>query len=129
FWPSPLPPEKHIAVLPFVSKGTDPASQATAYELAESLTGNLARLQAFERSIWVVPWSEVRNQKLEDAGRAAPLLGVNLLITGELQQDAASLRLHTVLKDANSLKELRSQNIEIPAAEVVGLEDTLLKRV
>ncbi|HLJ29222.1 MAG TPA: tetratricopeptide repeat protein [Candidatus Angelobacter sp.] len=128
-WPPSLPQQKHVAVLPFTFQGTDAANQATAYELAESLTGNLARLEPSESSLWVVPWKEVRNQKPEDAPHAASTLGVNLLVTGELRKDAGGLRLHTELKDAGSLKKLRSQVIEIPATQVVTLEDSLLEGV
>jgi len=127
-WPPQLPEQKHIAVLPFTFAGSDTANQATAYELSESLTGNLSRLQATERSLWVVPWPEVRNQKPEDAGHAASALGVNLLITGELQKDAAGFHLRTQLKDARSLRQLRSQTIEIAAPEVVTLQDKLLEQ-
>src|SRR6267142_2154542 len=65
-WPASLPRQKHVAVIPFTPAGGGPADQASAVGLAESLTGNLARLQASESSLWVVPWKEVRNQKPGD---------------------------------------------------------------
>lgn len=128
-WPPGLPDQKHIAVLPFTFIGTDTATQATAYELSESLTGNLSRLQASEKSLWVVPWQEVKSQKPEDDVHAASVLGVNLLVTGELQKDAAGLHLRTELKDARSMRQLRSQTIEIAAPQVVLLQDKLLEQV
>ncbi|HEY6250235.1 MAG TPA: serine/threonine-protein kinase, partial [Candidatus Angelobacter sp.] len=82
-WTPQLPAQKHIAVLPFTFAGTDPANQAAAYELSESLTGNLSRLQASESSLWVVPWKEMSNQKPGDEAHAASSLGVNLVLTGE----------------------------------------------
>ncbi len=127
-WTARLPEQKHIAVLPFTSSGTDSAGPATAYGLAQSLTANLARLQASEKSLWVVPWSEVRNQKPEDESHAASTLGVNLLVTGNLEKKNGRLYLHTDVKNARTLKALRSQNIEVPQASLVNLEDTLLDR-
>lgn len=128
-WTPRLPDQKHIAVLPFSFVGTDAATQATAYELSESLTGNLSRLQAVDSSLWVVPWQAVKNQKPEDAGRSASALGVNLLITGELKKDSGGFHLRTQLKDARSLRQLRSQTIEIAVPQVVTLQDKLLEQV
>lgn len=127
-WPPQLPRQKHIAVLPFAFVGTDTVNQATAYELSESLTRNLSRLQASENSLWVVPWQEAKGQKPEDATHAASALGVNLLVMGELQKDAAGLHLRMQLKDARSLRQLRAQTFEIAAPQVVTLEDKLLEQ-
>jgi serine/threonine-protein kinase len=125
-WSRRLPAQKHIAVLPFNASGADAADRATAYGLAQSLTANLERLQASDGSMWVVPWSEVRNQKSEDASRAASSLGVNLIVSGELEKKDNKLYLHTALKDAKTLKPLRSENIAVPQEGLVNLEDTLL---
>jgi serine/threonine protein kinase/tetratricopeptide (TPR) repeat protein len=127
FTPS-LPAAKHIAVLPFKSViGGDPTSQATAYGLAESLTGNLSRLQTSERSMWVVPWKTVREQPASDDRHLASALGVNLILTGELENQGGNLHLYAELKDAATLRELRSTTIEIPEAQIVTLEDRLLE--
>lgn len=128
-WPPPLPSQRHIAVLPFSFKGSDPAGQATAYELSESLTDNLTRMQTSEPSLSVTPWLDVRNQKAQDAGRAASALGVNLVLVGELQRDSVKVGLRLELKDANSLRDIGSQNIEIPSNQVVTVEDRLLGAV
>jgi eukaryotic-like serine/threonine-protein kinase len=129
FWPTALPAQKHLAILPFTSAGTEPANQAAAYELSESLTDNLSRLQASDRSLWVVPWLEVRNQKPQDAGHAGSALGANLVLVGELHRDSGGVGLRLELKDAGSLKRLGSRTIDVPAAEVLTVEDKLLQSV
>lgn len=129
FWPPRLPEQKHLAVLPFTFAGSEPANQAAAFELSESLTDNLSRLQASDRSLWVVPWLEVRNQKAQDAGRAASLLGANLVLLGELHRDSKGVGLRLDLKDANSLEDVGSRTLEIPASQVVTLENKLLEVV
>jgi serine/threonine protein kinase/Flp pilus assembly protein TadD len=126
FAPS-LPAAKHIAVLPFKFAGRDPANQATAYGLAESLAGNLSRLQTSEKSMWVVPWKAVRDRP-DDDHHLASALGVNLLLTGELEKLGDKLHLRAELKDAATLQELRSTAIDIPETEIVTLEDTLLEK-
>lgn len=128
-WPHFLPAQKHVAVMPFSYDGKGPADQAVAYGLAESLTGNLGRLQVTESSLWVVPWKEVRTQKPEDMGRAASTLGANILVTGKIERAAGKLRLQADIKDARSLESLRTQVIEVPEGDMRALEDTLLERV
>src|SRR5439155_9893554 len=126
-WFPPLPAQKHVAVLPFTVSGNDPAARATAYGLAESLTANLARLHASENGLWVVPWPEVRNQKPEDASHASSSLGVNLLVTGSLEKKSDKFYLHAELKDAKTLRNLRSETIQVPQPAAASLEDKLLE--
>ena len=128
FGSSHLPAQKHIAVLPFTFVGNDPADRAIAYGLAQSLTANLGRVQASEPALWVVPWSEMRNQKPEDAVHAASSLGVNLLVAGTIEKKSGKLSLHTVVRDARTLQDLRTSDIEVPQSALVNLEDTLLDR-
>ncbi|PYP93026.1 MAG: hypothetical protein DMG65_02310 [Candidatus Angelobacter sp. Gp1-AA117] len=124
----PLPQERHIAVLPFSFSGSDASDRAIANELAESLNGYLARLQASENSLWVVPWSEVKNRKPQDTAGARTALGVNLLITGSLEHKNDKYYLHIQLKDAQNSRDLRSQVVEAPQSQAVTLEDTLIER-
>ena len=128
-WPGSLPARKHVAVIPFTPAGGGPSDQASAYGLAESLSGNLARLQASESSLWVVPWKEVRNQKPEEIGRSATTLGANVLVTATMERGGGRIRVHATLKNAGNLRDLNSQTIEVPEAEFAALEDALLERV
>ena len=60
--------EKHIAVLPFDNIGNDPANEAIAEGLVDSLTSKLSNLEGTQdtQSLWVVPASEVRRRKVND---------------------------------------------------------------
>lgn len=127
--PPALPENKHIAVFPFTYVGDSAPGQASAYGLSESLTSDLARLEPANSSLWVVPWSQARKMKPEDAGHAAASLGVNLVITGRMEKIGDGLRLRTEIKDAQTLKVLRSQVVTIPAADVATIEDTALERI
>ena len=128
-FPSRLPEVKRIAVLPFISSGNDPAGQAVADELAESLSGNLAHFQNANSSFWVVPWKNVQERPRIDEKYAGGALGVNLLVTGEFEKKGSRLVLRVKLKDATKLNELRSQAIEISENKIVTLEDTLLENI
>lgn len=127
-WSATLPAEKHVAVLPFSFSGSNASDRAIANELAESLTAQLGRLQASRNSLWVAPWFMVRNRKPEDTTRAGTELGVNLLITGNLEHRNDRYYLHVLLKDAQSLRNLSSHVIETPQNQPVALESLLTER-
>lgn len=78
-----LPAQKHIAVFPFRNIGDDPANQAFAEGVAESLTSKLSQLERYQKSFWVVPASDTRTMKtLDEAYRD---LGVTLAVTGSIE--------------------------------------------
>jgi Flp pilus assembly protein TadD/TolB-like protein len=126
-WPS-LPGEEHVAVLPFKFSGGDAASQATADGVAESLTQNLSRLRAPGLSFWVVPWQEVRQRPANDESHAGPALGANLLLTGQMARDEGRLHLTLDLKDANTLRVLRSGVVDVPEADAFNLDIKILEQ-
>ena len=128
-WSPRLPEQKHLAVLPFTFAGSDPSDNAATYGLAQSLSANLARLQPTESTLWVAPWSQTRNRAPGSPGNAAKALGVNLLITGSVEKKGDRFRVRADLKDATTLKTLRSQTLEVAQAERATIEDALLERV
>src|SRR5258708_27662923 len=58
--------EKHVAVLPFDNIGNDPANEAVAEGLMDSLTSKLSNLDSAQQPLWVVPASVVRSRKVND---------------------------------------------------------------
>jgi len=78
--------EVHLAVLPFENVGNDPANEAFCDGLTETITTQLTQLEQFHGSLWVVPSSEVRGQKIDSPSKARRSLGVNLVVTGSVQR-------------------------------------------
>jgi eukaryotic-like serine/threonine-protein kinase len=128
-WLPRLPAQKHIAVLPFTLTGGGTTDSATAYALAQSLTGNLAQLQSADSSLWVAPWSQTKNRTAGELGNIAAALGVNLVLSGSVEKKEGGFLVHANLMDAATSRKLRSQNIDVSLAERVTLEDVLLERV
>ncbi|MGE5325023.1 MAG: protein kinase domain-containing protein [Actinomycetota bacterium] len=128
-WLTRLPADKRVAVLPFSYAGNDSARLASAYGLSESLTRNLARLETSNSKLWVVPWSQVRNWDPQNSEHVPGMLGVNLVVTGMVEHQGKGLRLHAELRDASTLKNLRSRTIDVSGPEVVILEERLLEQV
>jgi serine/threonine-protein kinase len=124
-WLAALPQQKHVAILPFDFPGQGPGEQAEAYGLAESLATDLEQAAAPGDPLWVAPWTEVQKQLRDQNPRLGASLGVNLLLSGILEKHDGSLLARLSLKDAATLRELRSSQIEI--AQGTPLEEALAR--
>jgi eukaryotic-like serine/threonine-protein kinase len=85
--------EKHVAVLPFDNIGNDPANEAVAEGLLDSMTSKLSNLDAGQQTLWVVPSSVVRSRKITDPSSAGKDLGANLVVKGSIRRDAKNVQL------------------------------------
>lgn len=124
-----VPAQKQIAVLSFVSPGSDPGSQAFSDGIVEMLTSKLTQLERFQGSLWVVPASEVRQAEVTSAAAARRLFGVTLVITGSVQRSGALVRLTANLVDAATLRQLRSVTLDGRVEDVSLMQDGVVSRV
>jgi serine/threonine-protein kinase len=65
----------------------------------ETVTTQLTQLEQFHGSLWVVPASEVRGQKIDSPSEAEKSLGVNLVVTGSVQRFSDRFRVTLNLVD------------------------------
>ena len=124
-----VPVQKQIAVLSFVSPGSDASSEAFSDGIVEMLTSRLTQLERFQGSLWVVPASEVRQAGVTSAGAARRLFGATLVITGSVQRTGSLVRLTANLVDATSLRQLRSIAVDGRVEDVSLLQDGVVSRV
>ncbi len=135
---SGIPSTKHLAVLPLRVIGGDVSSRAFSDGLVETMTSKLTQFEQFARSMWIVPASEMRASGIDSPGEARKVLGVNLVVTGSLQQNPGFMRLTLNLIDADAVRQLRSAIItetggagadfqDRAAAEVARMLDLELK--
>ena len=117
--------EKHLAVLPLTTISTDPALQVFSDGLTETLTSRVSQFQQLQQRIWVVPASEVRSAKIASVEACRRAFGVNLVMTGSVQESAGVLRVALNLVDANSRRQIGSRTIALPASQAALLEDTV----
>src|SRR4029453_14177636 len=120
------PPLRHIAVLPLVNVTKDPVDQVFADGLLEALTGSLTQLERFQRSLRVVPASEMRSQRVASAADARRAFGATLAISGSIQRDDGSVRLTLNLIDAVQLLQIASRTIDIATGRARAIEATVL---
>jgi serine/threonine-protein kinase len=121
--------EKHVAVLPFDNIGNDPANEAVAEGLMDSLTSKLSNLDAQQQSLWVVPSSVVRSRKVTDPSSAGKDLGANLVVKGSIRRDAKNVQLTVNLIDAKDLRQVGSAVLDDATGDLAGLQDEAVARL
>jgi serine/threonine protein kinase/Flp pilus assembly protein TadD len=104
--------EKHIAVLPFENVGNDPEYDPVAHGLMDALTNDLSNLEAAQKSLWVVPASEVRHRKITDAASAYRELGATMVVQGSILRKGPAVYLTVVLIDSKRLRQIGSVQLE-----------------
>jgi serine/threonine-protein kinase len=124
-----LPAERQIALLPFTNVGGETEVQALADGLAEVLTTRLTQMERFAGGLLVVPASEVRTQRVTSPSGARRAFGVNLAVTGSVQRSNGRLLLTINLVDAEALRQLRAETIDVPLADATALQGDVLLRL
>ncbi len=122
-------PEEHIAVLPFENVGSDPANEEVSAGLMDNLTSRLSNLDVGKQSLWVVPASEVRRQKIGDPASALRQLGATVAVEGSLQREGQTIRLTVNLVDTRNLRQIGSVPLEDKTGDFSSLEDEAVTRI
>jgi len=118
-----LPDEQHLLVLPITNIGGDADGQAFCDGLVETLTSKLTQLEQYHGSLWVVPSSEVRRNKISSPSEAHQIFKVNLAVSGSMQLMGDIFRLTLNLIDAKNLRQLNSSVIDFHSKEIASLQD------
>lgn len=119
----------HVAVLPFTNLGNDPANEALADGLMDSLAGELSNLKVGDKSLWVVPTSEVRRLKVTDPSAALSQLGATMVVKGSVAREGQDVRLNVSLIDTRDLRQLGSANLEDRAGDFATLQNDAVSRL
>jgi len=118
-----IPISKEIAVLPFRTIGDDPTNRAFADGLLETISSKLSQLEQFQEEYLVVPTSETRSMNIQSASQARASFGVNLVVTGSVQQLDRGVRVTLNLIDAITLRQIDSIVIDDSFIEKSTLQD------
>ncbi len=127
--PKPMPASpaavQQLAVLPFQTVGGDARLNAFADGLADTLTGKLTQLTA-RPSLDVYPASEVRAHNVTTVDQAQKEFGVNMVLTGSLEESGDFVRVTTVLIDAKSRRQVNSATITASMGDAFAVEDQVV---
>jgi tetratricopeptide (TPR) repeat protein/tRNA A-37 threonylcarbamoyl transferase component Bud32 len=108
-----------IAVLPFTNVTRDPVDQVFCEGLVETLASSLTQLERFQRTLRVVPASEVRREQAASAKEAHDAFGA-------LQRGPSSVRLTLNLVDAVQLHQLASRTITVVPGQDEKTQDSVI---
>ena len=121
--------QEHVAVLPFENVGGDPANEAVSQGLMDSLTSRLSNLDVGQQSLWVVPASEVRRQKIMDPSAARREMGATLAVKGTIEREGRDIHLTLNLIDTKTLRQIGSVALEDRAGDLASLQDEAVARL
>jgi serine/threonine-protein kinase len=121
--------EEHIAVLPFENVGNDSANEAVSAGLMDSLASRLTNLEMGKRSLWVVPPSEVRRQKIADPASALRELGATVAVEGSLRREGQMIHLTVNLINTKDLRLIGSATLDDREGDFSSLEDQAVTKL
>jgi Tfp pilus assembly protein PilF/TolB-like protein len=126
---TPLPAEKHVALLPFEVESPDPEDRFRADGLLEVMTSRLAQLEPLHAHFTVVPAGDVWQSGIATAEAARRAFDVNLVVTGRVERVDGRLRLVAQLEDAVHGKRLRTLPPREHGVEALSLQEDMTRAV
>jgi serine/threonine protein kinase/tetratricopeptide (TPR) repeat protein len=121
--------EEHIAVLPFTNIGNNPENEALSEGLVDTLAGKLSDLDVGNKTLWVIPTSEIRRLKVTDPAAALKALGANLVISGSVRRDGTAVNLNLNLINTENLRLIGSVDVVDQAGDLSALQDEAVSRL
>jgi serine/threonine protein kinase/tetratricopeptide (TPR) repeat protein len=121
--------EKQLVVLPFTNVGNDPQNQGFCDGLVEILSSKLSQLELFQRTLRVVPSTDVLREGIVSVREARQTFGATLAITGSVQRTENRVRLTINLVDPQTLLQLKSKTIDTEAHDISVLQDGVVLEV
>ena len=122
-------PEKHIAVLPLDLVGGNPETQALGDGLMDSLAGKLSNLAPANKTLFVVPASEVRSRKVGDPASALREFGATIVVKGAFERSGETTRLRLTLIDPKRMRDIGFVDIENQTGDLAALQDEAVTRL
>ena len=120
---------KQVVVLPFTNVGNDPENQSFCDGLVEILTTKLSQLEQFQKTLRVVPSTDVLREGVVSVREAKQAFGATLAITGSVQRAEGRVRLTINLVDPQTLVQLKSKTIDTEAHDSLVLQDGVVIEV
>lgn len=124
-----VPETKRLAIIPFTNVGEITENAVFLDGILETMTSKLSQIDNYEEKLWVIPSSEVLSNDVSSISDARNLFGINLAITGSLQDIAGNKRLTINLIDAENLRQLKSQVIDLSGGNMMGLQSESVSKM
>ena len=124
-WADPIPAEIRLAVLPFELNGDDGLPREVADGLAAMTIERLGALDFPGAGLAVIPASESMNVGEVDAGRAASMLGANMVARGSLSGDGERLHAELEVWNAEAGSSGPRRSFEFSASDPIAGREAL----
>ena len=95
----------------------------------DSLAGRLSNLSLSNKSLWVVPASEVRSRKVNDPSTALREFGATIVVKGTFERNDPAAHLKLTLIDPKNMREIGFVDIENQTGDLVALQDEAIMRL
>ena len=120
-----VPRQKQLAVLQFRAENGDPEAASFAAGLADTLTAKLTHLTD-DRSLQVVPTTEIQAKHVATAQQAYAEFGVNLVLEGSLSKSGDLVRVNYALVDSRTRRQLSANSLTLAAADPFAVQDQVV---
>jgi eukaryotic-like serine/threonine-protein kinase len=122
---SSMPRAKQVVVLPFSVVGGDAQTVAFGAGLAETLTAKLTQLSG-DRSLQVVPATEIRAKHTTTVDDARKEFGANLVLEGSLHKSGRQIRVNYTLVDARTRRQMHAESLTLAEMDSFAAEDAVV---
>jgi eukaryotic-like serine/threonine-protein kinase len=118
---------KSVAILPFKNVGNDRETDFYQFSLADAVITELARV----KSLVVRPSSVIvkYQERQVDPAVAGAELHVDAILTATFLRAGERLRVTAQLLDVKTSEILWSERIDAEASDIIGVQDTIVKRI
>jgi tetratricopeptide (TPR) repeat protein/TolB-like protein len=120
-----VPRQKQLAVLQFRSEEGDPEAASFAAGLTDTLTAKLTPLTD-DRTLQVVPTTEIQAKHVATAQQAYAEFGVNLVLEGSLRKAGNLVRVNYALVDSRTRRQVSANSITLPASDPFAVQDQVV---
>jgi adenylate cyclase len=120
-----VPHQKQVAVLQFRADEGDPESASFAAGLTDTLTAKLTPLTD-DRTLQVVPTTEIQAKHVATAQQAYAEFGVNLVLEGSLSKSGNLVRVNYALVDSRTRRQLSANSLTLPASDPFAVQDQVV---
>ena len=121
--------QKHVAVLPLEIVGNSQEAQALGDGMMDSLAGKLSNLYASNKTLWVVPPSEVRARKVTEPASAMQEFGATIVVKGSFERNGQAAKLRLTLIDPKKTREIGFIEVENASGDLATLQDEAVTRL
>jgi eukaryotic-like serine/threonine-protein kinase len=120
-----VPHQKQVAVLQFRADEGDPEAASFAAGLTDTLTAKLTPLTD-NRTLQVVPTTEIQAKHVATAQQAYAEFGVNLVLEGSLSKSGNLVRVNYALVDSRTRRQLSANSLTLPASDPFAVQDQVV---